>query len=120
MELGAPGSYLTLEPGAAVMTRDGNRLGEVAHVLADANVDVFDGLVVTLTRPRRGHRFVDASAVDEIYERGVVLKLELAEADRLPEPSANPPALGVDPDDTVESDLQRKLRQAWDRISGSY
>ena len=41
-------------------------------------------------------------------------------AGRLPEPSANPAAMSATPDDTAESDLERKLRRAWDLISGNY
>ena len=46
MDLGDPGSYLTLAEGTPVLTSDGERIGEVAHVLADADEDVFDGLVI--------------------------------------------------------------------------
>ena len=95
---------------------DGTELGRVTHVLADPEADIFDGLVIDAG----GHRFVDAPEVDEIYEGGVVLGLDDAAAERLPEPSENPATLEADPDDTVESDLQQKLRRAWDRVSGNY
>jgi hypothetical protein len=58
--------------------------------------------------------------VDEIFERGVVLTLGAAEAERLPEPSANPAALAADPDDTAPHGLSDKLRRAWDLVSGKY
>jgi uncharacterized protein YrrD len=119
-DLGAPGSYLTLEEGVPVLSREGERLGRVEHVLADADVDVFDGLVIGGEGRLPGHRFVDARQVAEIHERGVVTSVAAADAPRLPEPSENPPALDVDPDDTAEGELQRKLRDAWDRISGRY
>jgi uncharacterized protein YrrD len=118
--LGAPGSYLTLEEGVAVLSREGERLGRVEHVLADAEVDVFDGIVMRGDGAVEGHRFVDARQIDEIHERAVVTTVAATEAHGLPEPGENPPALEVDADDTAEGELQRKLRHAWDRISGRY
>jgi hypothetical protein len=68
-----------------------------------------------------GHRFVDAPEVEEIFERGVLLKIDREQADSLPEPGANPAALEVTAEDLTdpeEGELKRKLRHAWDRISG--
>ncbi len=113
-------SYITLEEGTAVYTSDGRGLGHVRHVLADVDDDIFDGIVIEAGEPPGGHRFVDAPQVADIYERGVVLSLDVAGAEALPEPSENPPELGVHPDDTHEGELRRKLRDAWDRISGNY
>jgi hypothetical protein len=118
MELGAPGSYMTLAPGVPVYTSDGQPLGEVEHVLAEPDKDIFDGVVLKLDGGER--RFVDAPEIGPIHERGVVLDLDAAAAARLPEPSENPAAMATGPDDTVESDLQQKLRRAWDLISGKY
>jgi hypothetical protein len=119
-DLGEPASYMTLAEGAAVLSSDGERVGSVAHVLADPEVDIFDGIVVEGGGLTGGHRFVDASQVDEVYERGVVLAIDAAAAARLPEPSANPAAVDSGPEDTVPEDLGDKLRRAWDRISGKY
>ena len=83
-DLGTPGSYLTLEQGMAVLSSDGEDLGRVEEVLADEGSDVFDGLVVGMGTLRRDRRFVQADQVEEIYERGVVLKLDAAAAHRLP------------------------------------
>jgi uncharacterized protein YrrD len=117
-ELGAPGSYLTLEPGVPVLSRDGEQLGKVEHVLADADTDIFDGIVLDTSILPGGHRFADATQVGEIHERGVVLDLDAAEAERLPEPGANPAVMEADPGDAEGSELTRKLRSAWDRING--
>jgi hypothetical protein len=119
-DLGAPSSYLALEPGAQVFSSDGKPLGEVEHVLADADADIFDGIVLDTSVLPGGQRFADASQIDEIYERGVVLTVDAGEAERLPEPSENPAVLRADPDDVEGSELERKLRSAWDRISGNY
>jgi uncharacterized protein YrrD len=120
-DLGDPTSYLSLGKGAEVYSRDGAKLGEVEHVLADPDADIFDGIVLDTSVLPGGHRFVDARQVDEIFERGVLLKLDRAAAETLPEPSENPAALEVTADDVAERDddaLKRKLRRAWDLISG--
>lgn len=116
-DLGAPGSYMTLGEGVPVYSRDGHRLGEVEHVLAEPDKDIFDGVVFGVPG---GHRFVDAPEVERIHERGVVLALDAAGAERLPEPSENPATMSASPDDTAEGELERKLRRAWDLISGRY
>jgi hypothetical protein len=115
---GAPMSYLTLETGTPVFASDGTEVGRVEHVLAVPEADIFDGLVVKV-RPG-GHRFVDAPQVADIAAGGVTLALDAGAVDRLPEPSENPPEMSADPDDTAESDLTRKLRRAWDLLSGRY
>ena len=118
-DLGAPSSYVALQEGTPVLSRDGDQLGRVEHVLADVEADIFDGIVLDTSALPGGHRFVDAPHVAEIHERGVVLDLDAAEAEGLPEPSANPAVMEAGPEDVAEgSDLERKLRSAWDRISG--
>jgi hypothetical protein len=116
-DLGAPSSYLVLQPGAAVYTSDGKKVGEVEHVLAVPGDDIFDGIVLDTSVLPGGHRFVDAPEVDEIFERGVVLGIDAAAVEELPEPSANPGVLEAGPGDTVDG-KHDKLRRAWDLISG--
>jgi uncharacterized protein YrrD len=120
MDLGPPASYLTLSPGAAVYSSDGKRLGEVEHVLAEPDEDIFDGILFDASPLPGGHRFVDAPDVDEIYEGGVVLQLDAEAAKGLREPTANPATMSASPDDVTDSELERKLRRAWDWISGNY
>jgi hypothetical protein len=117
-DLGEPASYLTLAEGLVCYSSDGQRVGKVAHVLAAPDLDVFDGIVLDTSALPGGHRFVDASQVDEIYERGVVLSIDRAAAEALPEPSASPGEIEVGPDDMVPDEHNDKLRRAWDRISG--
>jgi uncharacterized protein YrrD len=117
-DLGAPVSYLTLEQGAAVLSADGDELGDVAHVLADEENDIFDGIVISQGLGR--HTFADAEQVAEIYERGVVLTLTAAEAEALPEPSENPAVMEDDPSEPEGSPVGDKLRRAWDLLSGNY
>jgi hypothetical protein len=116
-DLGAPTSYLTLQEGVPVYSSDEKELGKVEHVLAAANIDIFDGIVLDKSILPGGHRFVDAPEVAEIYERGVVLKIDAAEAEKLPEPGANPGEIDIGPDDMVKGGHD-KLRRAWDLISG--
>jgi uncharacterized protein YrrD len=104
-----------------VYSADGESVGAVEHVLADAEVDIFDGFVLDRSVLPGGHRFVDAGQVDEIFERGVVLRLSAADAERLPEPSANPAAMEATANDVSMPEgggLERKLKRAWDLISG--
>jgi uncharacterized protein YrrD len=117
-DLGAPSSYLVLADGVPVYSSDGKELGRVEHVLDVPEDDVFDGFVIDTSVLPGGHRFVDASEVEEIFERGVVLKIDAAAAERLPEPSANPGVVEVGTDDMVPGGRHEKLRRAWDLISG--
>lgn len=116
-DLGAPSSYLALGRGAVVLSSDGRRLGEVVRVLRDADADVFDGIVFDTSAGPGGHRFVDGPEVGEVYERGVVLKIDAAEAAQLPPPSRNPGSMAVTPDDLAAGG-RGFLRRAWDSLSG--
>lgn len=119
-DLGAPASYLTLTSGTPVYTSDGERIGAVEHVLAATDADVFDGLIVDTELGPGGMRFVDAPEVDSIHEGGVLLTLDGAAVQALPEPSENPAALRVDPGAVETGGLEDKLRRAWDYLSGRY
>jgi hypothetical protein len=121
-DLGAPSSYRLLAEGTPIFSSDGENLGEVEHLLADEETDIFDGIVIDRSVLPGGHRFVDAAQVEEIYERGVVLNLDAVAAQGLPEPSENPGMLEVTGEDFVErewdDEIEVKLKRAWDRISG--
>ncbi len=116
-DLGAPGSYLTLEPGTAVFDSNGEEIGAVEHVLADADKDIFDGVIIDCSKLPGGHRFADADQVAEIHERGVVLTVPAPE---LAEPSENAATMEAAPDDSADSTATRRLRRAWDLLSGNY
>lgn len=114
-QLGGRTSYLTVGLGIPVFSSSGTELGRLAHVLAVPEQDLFEGLIL---KTHHGARFVDATLVDALYERGVVLRPGVDSADELPEPSDNPAQVEVDPDDTVPDNLHDKLRRAWDMLSG--
>jgi uncharacterized protein YrrD len=116
-DLGAPSSFLVAQAGIPVYSSDGKKLGEVEHVLFVPDDDIFDGIVLDTSVLPGGHRFVDAPEVEAIYERDVLLKIDAAAAEALPEPSANPGSIEVGPDDMVKGGHD-KLRRAWDLISG--
>jgi uncharacterized protein YrrD len=120
VELGLPISYEVLEQGTPVYSADGQEIGKVGHVLAVEDEDVFDGIVISEHLGSQGHRFADADDIGEIFERGVVLKLDRAAAEQLPEPTANPAIMRDDPAAGPSGALSSKLRRAWDYISGNY
>jgi hypothetical protein len=78
---------------------------------------MFDGIVFDTTAGPGGHRFVDAPEVGQIYERGVVLKIDAATAARLGAPEANPGSLKVNPGDLGGSG-RGGIGRFWDRLSG--
>ena len=101
------------------MSSEGDVVGKVAHVLADADDDIFDGLVIDLDKGPGGLHFADADLVGDLYERAAFLKVSSAEVEGLPKPTANPAVMESHADDS-ESRLAAKLHRAWDLISGNY
>lgn len=85
-DLGAPISYMVLERGVTVFSSDGEHLGSVVRVQRDVATDIFDGIVFSAREGIAKHRFVDAPEVGEIYERGVILRIDAAAAAELPVP----------------------------------
>ncbi len=120
MDLGYPVSYEVLSAGTPVYSVDEEQIGTVAHVLAAEHEDIFDGIVIGEHRFGHDHRFADADDVQAIFERGVVLKLDLAACGQLPKPSANPAVIRDDPAESNSEFRRQKLVRAWDRISGKY
>jgi uncharacterized protein YrrD len=120
-DLGDPSSYLALAKGAECYSCDGEPVGKVEHVLAVPEEDIFEGIVLDTSVLPGGHRFVDAEQVEEIFDRGVLLKIDRKVAEDLPEPKANPAAMQVTDADVAGSDegkLKRKLHRAWEMMSG--
>jgi hypothetical protein len=115
--LGEPTSYLAVAKGVPVYSSDGAKLGRVVQVLSAPNLDMFDGVVFDTTVGPGGHRFVDAPEVADIYESGIVLKIDAAAAANLPSPGANPGAVSVNPAD-LTGGKPGFLRRTWDSTFG--
>ena len=113
-----PASYLTLEPGAEVISADGERVGTVEHVLRDEQTDIFDGIVIDVRLGPGGLHFVDAPDVSEIHEGAVTIAVPAARVGQLPKPSANPAVMESHGIEDSEKPLEHKLRRAWEIISG--
>jgi hypothetical protein len=73
-----------------VYASDGKHVGVVHHVVAAPEQDIFHGLVITV--PRGGTRFVEASDVESLHERGAELRIDSAAAEQLPEPGGAAPS----------------------------
>jgi hypothetical protein len=116
-DLGEPTSYLAVSKGVPVYSSDGENLGRVVRVLSAPNLDMFDGVIFDTTAGPGGHRFVDAPEVGDIYEGGIVLKIDASEAASLPAPSANPGSVSVNPADLVGAKTGF-FQRAWNAISG--
>ena len=84
-DLGEPGSYLTLERKTPVFSSDGEEVGRVERIAEAPDADIFDGFVL---RPAAAgaDRYVKAEQIDEIFERGVLLRIDAEGARALPEP----------------------------------
>ena len=117
-DLGERSSYLTLNKGVPVYSSDGVKLGRVVKVLSAPEADMFDGIIIDTSAGPGGHRFVDAPEVGEIFERGVVLKIDAAAAEKLPPPAPNPGSIKVNPADLAAGSSRGALGRFWDRLSG--
>jgi uncharacterized protein YrrD len=113
-DVGPPIAYTVLEEGTPVYDRNGERVGVVEHVLADMQLDIFEGVIVhTLPLPGR-HLFADVDQIAELHERGVLLSVE---RDQLHEPPGGSGGKSTDGDRT-EGPLEARLRRAWDWLAG--
>ncbi len=113
-DLGPPIAYTVLEEGTPVFDGTGKEIGVVEHVLADMQLDIFEGVIVH-TRPLPGrHVFADVEQIAELHERGAVLSVR---RDDLHEPPDEGKRRRQDVDKRPESPLEARLRRAWDRLT---
>lgn len=101
-----------------MISADGQQVGVVEHVLADTEADIFDGLVIDIRLGPGGLHFVDAPQVSELRGDAVVLAVTATEVDHLPKPRANPAVIEQHGVEDSESQLEHKLRRAWEIVSG--
>jgi hypothetical protein len=92
-----PVSWLLIEPGWDVVAADGERVGKVGDRVGDANVDIFDGLSVSLGLTSK-KRYVPAEQVGLITPGAVHLKIVAADLKRDPRYDAPPPSEEVLPE----------------------
>jgi hypothetical protein len=89
MDEGLPVAYEVLEKGVPVLGSDGQQVGTVHHVVAAPEKDIFHGLVIALAGG--GRRFVEATDVASLHERGVDLRIDSQAVHALPEPGGGAP-----------------------------
>jgi hypothetical protein len=87
MTSGDPISYKVVQRGTAVVSSDGEKFGEVDHVLADEEADLFDGIVV---KTDDGIRFVDADQVRDITTERVTCTFDRSGVHTLSQPDGAP------------------------------
>jgi hypothetical protein len=88
MDEGLPIAYEVLEKNVPVYASGGALVGTVDHVVAAVEQDIFHGIVI---KTSGGTRFVAADQVDRLYEHGVDLLIDDAQAAALPAPHGGAP-----------------------------
>jgi hypothetical protein len=112
-DLGDAIGYKVLRRGTPVLSSDGVEVGTVRRVQDNAREHIFDGIVIDA---RDGRRFVDAPEVARIFERGVVLTIDAAAAEKLPQQgSAMADRMRNAPTVRRARRAGRSLRERWDR-----
>ena len=114
-----PSSYLALSEGMPVYSSDGKKLGEIEHVLAEPEEDIFDGFVIDTSVLPGGHRFVDAPEVgDGLRARRRAQARRRRGRARCPSRARTRACSRPTADDAAPGALEQKLGRAWDLISG--
>lgn len=114
-DLGEPVAHRAVREGVPVFDRTGRRVGVVDRVMVDEATDTFEGIIVhTLPLPGR-HLYAGHEQITELRERAVLLSVEAGELQELSERYGRKREAG---DDSPEHPLERRLRRAWDRITG--
>ncbi|WP_308466586.1 hypothetical protein [Rathayibacter soli] len=111
-----PIAYTALTKGTRVDSASGSKLGTVEHVLADAELDLFDGIVL---RTGSGLRFVDARQIETITTAVVHTTITDDRAADLPKPDGDA-VFEADPEEFTGSRLTERfgrmfLREHWMR-----
>ena len=112
-----PIAYEALTKGTPVVTLTGTEIGPVEHVLADASLDIFDGIVV---KTHEGLRFVTADQVGLITVGAVHTKVSDADVATLQQPHSGDAVFEADPEQNEGHRLNEWfgrmfLREHWTR-----
>jgi hypothetical protein len=86
---GLPIAYEVLESGVPVYASGGEHVGDVAHVVAAPEEDIFHGIVMN---GAGGQRFIPAEVVASLHEHGVDLEIDAAAVAQLDPPHGAAPA----------------------------
>jgi hypothetical protein len=113
MDEGLPIAYLLLDEGVPVLASGGEVVGTVEHVVAAPDEDIFHGVVMSTSG--HGRRFVEASKVASLHERGVDLSIDADAIESLPAPHGRAAEFREDPTETKWEHIFRKvsLRKDW-------
>jgi hypothetical protein len=104
-------SYRGAVPGTPVLSRAGNEIGTLEHVLEAPDVDLFDGIIVATDW---GLRFIDADQIEVITIRHIRCRMDDAEAARLPPPDGSP-VYRVNVLEEIGDSLHQRLGQMFHR-----
>jgi hypothetical protein len=88
---GDPVSWLLIEPGWAVVAKDGTAVGKVEEIVGDTGDDIFNGLSIAtglLGKPK----YVPSERVRAITEGRVELDLSAEDVGALDEHELQPPS----------------------------
>jgi hypothetical protein len=88
-------SWIALEPGAELLSAEGEPVGKVSRVVGDADADVFTGLAVRANF-LSGERFVPSERVRGIWPARVETDLTAAEIENLAH-YEDAPAVRIEP-----------------------
>jgi uncharacterized protein YrrD len=75
-------SWLALERGTPVKSREGEPIGVITDVIADREKDIFSGITID-AGPVASDRFLPASLIQEITDDEVRATISSAEAEKL-------------------------------------
>jgi hypothetical protein len=110
-------SYLALTVGTPVLSSTGHRIGTVEHVLQVPELDLFDGIVVSMDD---GVRFVDRDQIAEITTSSVRCDITDEEVRSLPLPKGTEvlrPDLAHDEGRSLSARYGRMFgRQHWKEV----
>ncbi|HEX4402549.1 MAG TPA: hypothetical protein VHZ98_14600 [Galbitalea sp.] len=112
-----PIAYEALPKGTPVLSTTGTEIGIVEHVLADASLDLFDGIVV---KTSSGLRFVTADQVGQITTAAVHSDVPDADIPNLQQPHSGDAVYAADPEQNTGSEInewfgRHFLREHWTR-----
>jgi uncharacterized protein YrrD len=118
LDLGPPIAYVLLNEGTPVYAHGGERIGVVEDIVGDLSADVFDGILIHTTPLPGDHLVARNDQIEELRERGVLLRVDRAALEPAREAPRAAAAASGDHDPPPEPPLHGFLRRTWDRLTG--